>query len=122
MPVEGLFLLLVFFMIFFLSLCYLPYWRLNIEILWALRKPPPLIRPSIPKGTPYPEVVNLMRQCWAEAPESRPSFDKIYQIVIKFYDGKYDSNSRNTVLDHFIIYRATEYFGYLIAKETSWNT
>ncbi|KAJ3337105.1 hypothetical protein HDU93_001578 [Gonapodya sp. JEL0774] len=31
-----------------------------------------------------PELVDLMQQCWADAPESRPSFDQIVKTLRKF--------------------------------------
>lgn len=63
--------------------------KIKIEILSKLRKPPPLIRPSVSKGTvPYPEITDLMRECWAEVPESRPHFNLIYDTLKKLYNGK----------------------------------
>lgn len=44
------------------------------EIIAKLKKPPPLIRPSVSKGAAPPEAINIMRQCWAEQPEMRPDF------------------------------------------------
>lgn len=44
------------------------------EIITKLKKPPPLIRPSVSKGAAPPEAINIMRQCWAEQPEMRPDF------------------------------------------------
>lgn len=44
------------------------------EIITKIKKPPPLIRPSVSKGAAPPEAINIMRQCWAESPEMRPDF------------------------------------------------
>jgi guanylate cyclase 2F len=54
-----------------------PYCMLNLspdEIIAKIKKPPPLIRPSVSKGAAPPEAINIMRQCWAENPEMRPDF------------------------------------------------
>lgn len=45
------------------------------EIIAKIKKPPPLIRPNTSKGAAPPEAINIMRQCWAEAPEMRPDFN-----------------------------------------------
>ena len=54
-----------------------PYCMLSMspdEIISKIKKPPPLIRPSVSKGAAPPEAINIMRQCWAENPEMRPDF------------------------------------------------
>lgn len=45
------------------------------EIIAKIKKPPPLIRPSVSKGAAPPEAINIMRQCWAEQPDMRPDFN-----------------------------------------------
>lgn len=55
-----------------------PYCMLSLsadEIISKIKKPPPLIRPSVSKGAAPPEAINIMRQCWAEQPEMRPDFN-----------------------------------------------
>lgn len=55
-----------------------PYCMLSLsaeEIISKLKKPPPLIRPSVSKGAAPPEAINIMRQCWAEQPDMRPDFN-----------------------------------------------
>lgn len=55
-----------------------PYCMLSLsaeEIISKLKKPPPLIRPSVSKGAAPPEAINIMRQCWAETPDMRPDFN-----------------------------------------------
>ena len=55
-----------------------PYCMLSLtpdEILVKIKKPPPLIRPSVSKGAAPPEAINIMRQCWAESPDMRPDFE-----------------------------------------------
>ncbi|CAD7093031.1 unnamed protein product [Hermetia illucens] len=59
-----------------------PYCMLSLtpeEIITKLKKPPPLIRPSVSKGAAPPEAINIMRQCWAETPDMRPDFNSIYE-------------------------------------------
>jgi len=55
-----------------------PYCMLSLspeEIIVKIKKPPPLIRPSVSKGAAPPEAINIMRQCWAEQPDMRPDFN-----------------------------------------------
>ncbi|EDW15025.2 uncharacterized protein Dmoj_GI23007 [Drosophila mojavensis] len=59
-----------------------PYCMLSLspdEIIAKLKKPPPLIRPSVSKGAAPPEAINIMRQCWAEQPDMRPDFNSVYE-------------------------------------------
>ncbi|XP_055849353.1 uncharacterized protein LOC129914231 [Episyrphus balteatus] len=59
-----------------------PYCMLSLspeEIIAKIKKPPPLIRPSVSKGAAPPEAINIMRQCWAETPDMRPDFNSVYE-------------------------------------------
>lgn len=61
-----------------------PYCMLSLspeEIIAKIKKPPPLIRPSVSKGAAPPEAINIMRQCWAETPDMRPDFNS-YVLAI----------------------------------------
>uniref|UniRef100_A0A8D0BTE5 Guanylate cyclase n=1 Tax=Salvator merianae TaxID=96440 RepID=A0A8D0BTE5_SALMN len=49
------------------------------EIIRKLRKPPPLYRPSVSLENAPLECIQLMKQCWSEVPERRPTFDEIFQ-------------------------------------------
>ncbi|XP_065349346.1 retinal guanylyl cyclase 2 isoform X1 [Cloeon dipterum] len=68
-----------------------PFCTLNLtpeEILEKIKKPPPLIRPSVSKGAAPPEAINIMRQCWAENPEMRPTFVQINDLFKKLNHGR----------------------------------
>ncbi|KAK3854129.1 hypothetical protein Pcinc_039373 [Petrolisthes cinctipes] len=58
------------------------------EILARLKKPPPMIRPSVSKGAAPPDVINIMKQCWAELPEMRPDFNQINDLFKKLNQGR----------------------------------
>jgi guanylate cyclase 2F len=66
-----------------------PYCMLSLtpdEIISKIKKPPPLIRPSVSKGAAPPEAINIMRQCWAEQPDMRPDFNSyIFESMITNY-------------------------------------
>jgi len=51
------------------------------EIIAKLRKSPPLFRPSVSKTAAPPEYVNIMRDCWSEPPEIRPTFVNISYLT-----------------------------------------
>ncbi|XP_014246005.1 receptor-type guanylate cyclase gcy-12 isoform X2 [Cimex lectularius] len=68
-----------------------PYCMLSLppeEILEKIRRPPPLIRPSVSKGAAPPEAINIMRQCWAELPEMRPDFNTIHDLFKTLNHGR----------------------------------
>ncbi|RZF37758.1 hypothetical protein LSTR_LSTR011978 [Laodelphax striatellus] len=75
------------------------------EIIEKVKHPPPLIRPSVSKGAAPPEAINIMRQCWAEAPESRPHLDSVYDLKSNFVDTmfelleKYSDNLEEIILE-----------------------
>ncbi|XP_067903081.1 retinal guanylyl cyclase 2-like [Heterodontus francisci] len=48
------------------------------EIIQNIKKPPPLLRPIITSDHAPIECIQLMRQCWNEIPERRPSFDEVF--------------------------------------------
>ncbi|XP_062940185.1 retinal guanylyl cyclase 2 [Cynocephalus volans] len=58
------------------------------EIINRLKKPPPVYRPVVPPEHAPPECLQLMRQCWTEAAEQRPSFDEIFNQFKTFNEGK----------------------------------
>ncbi|XP_065164768.1 retinal guanylyl cyclase 2 isoform X3 [Atheta coriaria] len=58
------------------------------EIIAKVKKPPPLIRPSVSKGAAPPEAINIMRQCWAEQAEMRPDFNAVHDQFKKLNHGR----------------------------------
>ncbi|KAH3804795.1 hypothetical protein DPMN_133085 [Dreissena polymorpha] len=58
------------------------------EIIQKLRHPPPLLRPSVSHGTAPPQYIQLMKMCWTENPEMRPSIEEVYQQYKLFTGGK----------------------------------
>ncbi|KAK9879681.1 hypothetical protein WA026_006742, partial [Henosepilachna vigintioctopunctata] len=58
------------------------------EIIEKVKKPPPLIRPSVSKGAAPPEAINIMRQCWAEQAEMRPDFNAVHDQFKKLNHGR----------------------------------
>ena len=59
-----------------------------IEIIAKIKKPPPLLRPSVSKQVAPPEYINSMKQCWAEQAETRPSFNDLAQSIKLLNGGK----------------------------------
>nr|XP_009686625.1 PREDICTED: retinal guanylyl cyclase 2 [Struthio camelus australis] len=58
------------------------------EIIRKVRKPPPLCRPNIAPETAPMECIQVMKQCWSEAPERRPSFEEIFHKFKTINKGK----------------------------------
>ncbi|WAR27320.1 GUC2F-like protein [Mya arenaria] len=58
------------------------------EIINKLKHPPPLLRPSVSHGAAPPQYIQLMKMCWTENPEMRPSLEEIYQQYKLFTGGK----------------------------------
>ena len=61
------------------------------EIINKIRKPPPLLRPSVSKQAAPPEYINIMKQCWTEQPEVRPTFDELFHQFKTLNGGKYEN-------------------------------
>ncbi|XP_075764300.1 retinal guanylyl cyclase 1 isoform X2 [Pelodiscus sinensis] len=58
-----------------------PYCMLDMpanEIIRKVEKPPPLCRPSVSVDQAPMECIQLMKQCWGEQPERRPTIDQIF--------------------------------------------
>ncbi|XP_025784615.1 olfactory guanylyl cyclase GC-D-like [Puma concolor] len=58
------------------------------EIIRKVASPPPLCRPLVSPDHGPPECIQLMEQCWEEAPEDRPSLDQIYTQFKSLNQGK----------------------------------
>nr|XP_012415708.1 PREDICTED: olfactory guanylyl cyclase GC-D-like [Odobenus rosmarus divergens] len=58
------------------------------EIISRVVSPPPLCRPLVSADHGPPECIQLMEQCWEEAPEDRPSLDQIYTQFKSINQGK----------------------------------
>uniref|UniRef100_A0A3Q1IGT6 Guanylate cyclase n=1 Tax=Anabas testudineus TaxID=64144 RepID=A0A3Q1IGT6_ANATE len=58
------------------------------DIVEKLRKPPPLCRPLVSPDYAPLECIQLMKQCWTEQPDKRPSFDEIFDQFKNINKGK----------------------------------
>ncbi|KAJ8686310.1 hypothetical protein QAD02_022104 [Eretmocerus hayati] len=58
------------------------------DIIEKVKRPPPLIRPSVSKGAAPPEAINIMRQCWAENEDMRPDFNSVHDLFKKLNHGR----------------------------------
>lgn len=58
------------------------------ELVEKLARPPPLIRPSVSIGAAPPEAVSVMRQCWSEAPDHRPDFQRLHDTFRRLHRGR----------------------------------
>lgn len=52
-----------------------------LEVIEKLCKPPPLCRPVVSPDYAPLECIQLMKQCWNEQPDRRPTFDEIFDQV-----------------------------------------
>ncbi|KAM6093570.1 retinal guanylyl cyclase 2 [Chlamydotis macqueenii] len=58
------------------------------EIIKKVKKPPPLCRPNIAPELAPLECIQVMKQCWGEAPERRPSFEEVFHKFKTINKGK----------------------------------
>ncbi|XP_043849640.1 retinal guanylyl cyclase 2 [Dromiciops gliroides] len=71
-----------------------PYCTLGLSAEEIIRKvvfPPPLCRPMVSPDQGPPECIRLMKQCWSEEPEDRPSLDDIFSQFKSINQGKKSS-------------------------------
>ncbi|XP_072232312.1 retinal guanylyl cyclase 2 [Leuresthes tenuis] len=60
----------------------------DAEIIEKLRKPPPLCRPMVSPDYAPMECIQLMKQCWNEQPDKRPTFEEIFDHFKNINKGK----------------------------------
>ncbi|XP_035291035.1 retinal guanylyl cyclase 2-like [Anguilla anguilla] len=68
-----------------------PYCMLGLpaeEIIRKVRKPPPLCRPTVAPDQAPLECIQLMKQCWSEQPDRRPTFEEIFDRFKTINKGK----------------------------------
>ncbi|KAL4659930.1 retinal guanylyl cyclase 2-like [Arapaima gigas] len=58
------------------------------EIVAKVRSPPPLCRPSVSIDEAPLECIQIMKQCWSEEPERRPTFEEIFKQFKSVNKGK----------------------------------
>ncbi|KAJ8266034.1 hypothetical protein GJAV_G00125160 [Gymnothorax javanicus] len=58
------------------------------QIIQRLEKPPPLCRPVVSQDHAPMECIQLMKQCWNEQPEKRPTFNEIFDQFKNVNKGK----------------------------------
>lgn len=61
------------------------YFLIITEIVQKVKKPPPLCRPTVSPDHAPLECIQLMKQCWNEQPERRPTFDEIFDQVAHLF-------------------------------------
>ncbi|XP_044059250.1 retinal guanylyl cyclase 2 isoform X1 [Siniperca chuatsi] len=68
-----------------------PYCMLGLspeEIIRKVKKPPPMCRPTVAPDQAPLECIQLMKQCWSELPERRPTFEEIFDRFKLINKGK----------------------------------
>ncbi|KAI1903211.1 hypothetical protein AGOR_G00024890 [Albula goreensis] len=58
------------------------------EIIEKVRSPPPLCRPSVSVDEAPIECIQIMKQCWSEEPDKRPTFEEIFKQFKNVNKGK----------------------------------
>ncbi|XP_054431566.1 retinal guanylyl cyclase 1 [Pteronotus mesoamericanus] len=68
-----------------------PYATLELtpeEVVQRVQNPPPLCRPSVSVDQAPMECIQLMKQCWAEQLDLRPSMDRIFDLFKSINKGR----------------------------------
>ncbi|KAL2094905.1 hypothetical protein ACEWY4_009624 [Coilia grayii] len=58
------------------------------EIISKLKSPPPLCRPEVSLDEAPLEIIQVMKQCWSEDPDKRPTFEDIFRLFKTIAKGK----------------------------------
>ncbi|KAJ8281932.1 hypothetical protein COCON_G00044510 [Conger conger] len=58
------------------------------EIIEKVRSPPPLCRPCVSVDEAPVECIQIMKQCWSEEPDRRPTFEEIFSQFKNVNKGK----------------------------------
>ncbi|XP_063042912.1 retinal guanylyl cyclase 2-like [Engraulis encrasicolus] len=58
------------------------------ELLQKIRSPPPLCRPEVSMDDAPLECIQLMKQCWSEDMDKRPTFEEIFKHFKQINKGK----------------------------------
>ena len=62
-------------------MCVLTHVCVLTEIINKVKSPPPLCRPSVSLDQAPLDMIQVMKQCWAEEPDRRPTFEEIFKRV-----------------------------------------
>ncbi|XP_045426131.1 retinal guanylyl cyclase 1 [Lemur catta] len=68
-----------------------PYAMLELtpeEVVQRVQSPPPLCRPLVSMDQAPIECIQLMKQCWAEQPELRPTMDRTFDLFKSINKGR----------------------------------
>ncbi|XP_037349131.1 retinal guanylyl cyclase 1 [Talpa occidentalis] len=68
-----------------------PYAMLQLtpeEVVQRVQSPPPLCRPLVTMDQAPIECIQLMKQCWAEQPDLRPSMDRTFDLFKSINKGR----------------------------------
>ncbi|XP_016077884.1 PREDICTED: retinal guanylyl cyclase 1, partial [Miniopterus natalensis] len=68
-----------------------PYAMLELapeEVVQRVQNPPPLCRPLVSVDQAPMECIQLMKQCWAEQPDHRPSMDRTFNLFKSINKGR----------------------------------
>ncbi|XP_055970778.1 retinal guanylyl cyclase 1 [Sorex fumeus] len=68
-----------------------PYAMLELtsqEVVQRVQSPPPLCRPLVSMDQAPVECIQLMKQCWAEQPDIRPSMDRTFDLFKSINKGR----------------------------------
>jgi len=68
-------------------------WSLNVAVVVQRIRDSaaPFYRPPLPEqgsAVIHPDILTLMKQCWAEEPYERPSFDEVAKALKTVNNGK----------------------------------